>query len=77
MARADYDYVIIGGGLTGVGVAPDTALTEQAGLKLDNGIVVNEYLQTSETNIYAAGDNANFPYVALGKHMRVEHWDMR
>lgn len=61
--------------LVGVGVAPDSSLAEQAGLKVDNGIVVNEYLQTSETNIYAAGDNANYPYAALGKHMRVEHWD--
>ena len=37
--------------------------------------MVNEYLQTSDPDIYAAGDNANFPYTALGKRMRVEHWD--
>jgi NADPH-dependent 2,4-dienoyl-CoA reductase/sulfur reductase-like enzyme len=42
---------------------------------VENGITVNERLQTSDPNIYAAGDNANFPYAALRKRMRVEHWD--
>jgi NADPH-dependent 2,4-dienoyl-CoA reductase/sulfur reductase-like enzyme len=37
--------------------------------------VVNEYLQTSHPDIYAAGDNALFPYLALGDRRRVEHWD--
>ncbi len=46
-----------------------------AGLAVNNGIVVNEYLQSSHPDIYAAGDNANFPYQALGERMRVEHWD--
>src|SRR4030095_5286175 len=39
------------------------------------GMLFNERLQTSDSNIYAAGDNAFFPYTALGKSMRVEHWD--
>lgn len=44
-------------------------------MTVGNGIVVNEYLETSQPDIYAAGDNAFFPYQALGKQMRIEHWD--
>ena len=61
--------------LVGVGIVPAVELAQLARLKTDNGILVNEYLQTSHPDIYAAGDNANFPYSALGQHMRVEHWD--
>ncbi len=61
--------------LVGVGIRPNTMLAEQAGLTLDNGVVVNDRLQTSHPDIYAAGDLASFPYQALGKQMRVEHWD--
>jgi NADPH-dependent 2,4-dienoyl-CoA reductase/sulfur reductase-like enzyme len=50
-------------------------LARDAGLGTGDGIVVNEYLQTSNPDIFAAGDIANFPYKALGKRMRVEHWD--
>jgi NAD(P)H-nitrite reductase large subunit len=61
--------------IIGIGINPVIDLAQQAGLKVSNGIEVNEYLQTSDPNIYAAGDNAYFPYQALGKSMRVEHWD--
>ncbi len=61
--------------IVGIGIMPATDLAQQAGLKVGNGIVVNDYLQTSEPNIYAAGDNAFFPYQALGQNMRIEHWD--
>ncbi|MEI7833349.1 MAG: FAD-dependent oxidoreductase [bacterium] len=61
--------------LVGIGISPAQQLAEMAGLATDNGIVVNQYLQSSDPNIYAAGDVANFPYQALGKSMRVEHWD--
>jgi len=61
--------------LVGIGIDPDVALAAQAGLALDNGVTVDEYLCTSHPDIYAAGDLANFPYQALGRHMRVEHWD--
>ncbi|MHB9132849.1 MAG: NAD(P)/FAD-dependent oxidoreductase [Armatimonadota bacterium] len=61
--------------IVGVGITPDVDLAEMAGLTIENGITVNEYLQTSNPHIYAAGDNAYFPYQALGKQMRVEHWD--
>lgn len=64
------DLVIIG-----IGVAPNIAIAREAGLEVGNGIVVNEYLETSHADIYAAGDNAFFPYRALGKSMRIEHWD--
>ena len=61
--------------IAGVGITPNTQLAEMAGLSVNNGIVVNEFLQTSHPDIFAAGDNANFPYQALGEQMRVEHWD--
>ena len=69
-ARIEADIVVVG-----IGIAPDTKLAAQAGLQTGNGVVVNDRLQTSDPNIYAAGDNAFFPYTALGKSMRVEHWD--
>ncbi len=61
--------------IVGIGIAPVTDLAQQAGLKVSNGIDVNEYLQTSDPDIYAAGDVAFFPYRALGQNMRIEHWD--
>ncbi len=61
--------------IAGIGMKPDTQLADAAGLTLENGIAVNEFLQTSSPDIYAAGDNAYFPYEALGRRMRVEHWD--
>jgi NAD(P)H-nitrite reductase large subunit len=61
--------------IVGVGVIPEMELAKSGGLEVGNGIVVNEYLQTSRPEIYAAGDNAFFPYRALGQPMRIEHWD--
>lgn len=61
--------------LVGIGMAPAVDLAKGAGLTVDNGIVVNEYLESSHPGIYAAGDNAFFPYPALGQSMRIEHWD--
>jgi 3-phenylpropionate/trans-cinnamate dioxygenase ferredoxin reductase subunit len=61
--------------VVGIGIVPEVSLALQAGLQVDNGIEVDELLETSVPDIYAAGDNANFPYVALGERMRVEHWD--
>jgi 3-phenylpropionate/trans-cinnamate dioxygenase ferredoxin reductase subunit len=61
--------------VAGLGIVPNTELAKQAGLQVDNGIVVDENLRTSQGDIYAAGDVANFPNPALGTRMRVEHED--
>lgn len=58
----------------GVGIVPNVELAQEAGLKVDNGIVVNEYLQSSHPDIYAAGDGANYFDPVLAKRRRVEHW---
>lgn len=61
--------------VAGIGLEPNTELADTAHLKVDNGIVVDEYLQTSAPDIYAAGDVANFYCRQLDKRMRVEHED--
>ncbi len=61
--------------MAGIGVTPNTDLAKAAGLEVDNGIRVNESLQTSDPHIYAAGDVANYPDALLGTHRRVEHED--
>ncbi len=57
-----------------MGIVPNVELAQQAGLKVDNGMVVNEYLQSSHPDIYAAGDVANYLDPVSGKRRRVEHW---
>jgi 3-phenylpropionate/trans-cinnamate dioxygenase ferredoxin reductase component len=61
--------------VVGVGIAPEIGLANLAHLQTSDGVEVNEYLQTSHPDIYAAGDNARFPYAALDRRTRVEHWD--
>ena len=61
--------------VAGIGVSPNTNLAITAGLKVDNGIYVNEKLQSSNPHIYAAGDVASYPDALLGTHRRVEHED--
>src|SRR5262249_59940162 len=60
--------------LVAVGVQPDTVLAEQAGLAVDNGVLVDASLRTEDPNIYAAGDVANVSHLLLGTRIRVEHW---
>lgn len=60
--------------VVGVGVLPNTALAEQAGLTVDNGVVVDEHLRTSDADIVAVGDIANAYHPLLKRHLRVEHW---
>jgi 3-phenylpropionate/trans-cinnamate dioxygenase ferredoxin reductase subunit len=69
-ASIETDYVVIG-----IGVAPRIGLPEAAGLRIDNGVVVDEYLHTSARNVFAAGDVANASHPFYGRHLRVEHWD--
>jgi NADPH-dependent 2,4-dienoyl-CoA reductase/sulfur reductase-like enzyme len=68
-ARLPADLVVMG-----VGVSPRTALAQAAGLRVDNGIVVDEHLRASATDVYAAGDVARFPDARAGTHVRIEHF---
>jgi NADPH-dependent 2,4-dienoyl-CoA reductase/sulfur reductase-like enzyme len=59
----------------GVGVMPATDIFRDTGLEVDNGIGVNEYLETGAPDVYAAGDVASYHDVIFEKRRRVEHWD--
>ncbi|MFJ5925869.1 NAD(P)/FAD-dependent oxidoreductase [Kitasatospora sp. NPDC092948] len=60
--------------LVGVGISPNTALAERAGLTVDNGVRTDQHLATSNPDIFAAGDVANAFHPLFGKPIRVEHW---
>jgi 3-phenylpropionate/trans-cinnamate dioxygenase ferredoxin reductase subunit len=60
--------------VVGIGVTPRTELAAAAGLEIENGIVVDQKLQTSGPNVFAAGDVANAWHPVYGQHIRVEHW---
>jgi len=63
------------GVVAGIGIHPNLDLAKEAGLNIENGILVNERLESSVPDIYVAGDAANFYHSALGKRVRVEHED--
>ena len=58
----------------GVGVRPRTALAEAAGLRVQDGVVVDALMQTSAPGVFAAGDIARYPEARLGELVRIEHW---
>jgi 3-phenylpropionate/trans-cinnamate dioxygenase ferredoxin reductase subunit len=60
--------------VAGVGVTPRIDLAAAAGLAVDNGIVVDQHLETNLPAVYAAGDVANAWHPHYGRHLRVEHW---
>jgi NADPH-dependent 2,4-dienoyl-CoA reductase/sulfur reductase-like enzyme len=66
----DCDIVV-----AGIGVTPITGPLLKSGIELRDGVVVNEYLETSHPHILAAGDVANYYDVLFEKHRRAEHWD--
>ncbi len=67
--------IVVDSVVAGLGIEPNTELAQQAGLKVENGILVDEFLRTSDPNIYAAGDVANFFNPVLHTRLRVEHED--
>jgi NADPH-dependent 2,4-dienoyl-CoA reductase/sulfur reductase-like enzyme len=64
------DFVV-----AGIGIKPATELFEGTGLNIDDGIVVNKYLETNRNGVFAAGDVANYNDLIFQKRRRVEHWD--
>jgi NADPH-dependent 2,4-dienoyl-CoA reductase/sulfur reductase-like enzyme len=67
--------IVVDGVVAGIGLEPNVELAQSAMLAVDHGIVVNEFLRTSASDIYAAGDCAAFYNPSLGKRIRVEHED--
>ena len=69
------DVIVADLAIIGIGATPVTALAEASGLETGNGIVVNEWLQTSDPDIYAAGDCCAFPLAIYGgRRVRLEAW---
>jgi len=69
IALLDCDFAVVG-----IGVTPRVELADAAGLAVDNGVVVNEHLQTSAPDIFAAGDVARAWHSFYDTRIRVEHW---
>jgi 3-phenylpropionate/trans-cinnamate dioxygenase ferredoxin reductase component len=67
--QIDADVVVVG-----IGITPNVQLASAAGLTVDNGVVTDARLRTSDPDVFAAGDVANAFHPLIGKHIRVEHW---
>ncbi len=67
--RLEAEMVVVG-----IGVTPNTGLAEEAGLEVDNGVLCDQSLRTSDPDVYAAGDIAHWFNPLLGQRIRVEHW---
>jgi len=61
--------------IVGIGVVPNSEIAEEAGLDIDNGVVVDEQGRTSDPDIFAAGDLTNHPNSLLGRRIRLESWE--
>jgi 3-phenylpropionate/trans-cinnamate dioxygenase ferredoxin reductase subunit len=68
-ASIEADFAVVG-----IGVAPRTGLVETGGLQIDNGVLVDERLESSVEGVFAAGDVANAHHPFYGRPLRVEHW---
>jgi NADPH-dependent 2,4-dienoyl-CoA reductase/sulfur reductase-like enzyme len=75
LSTASNRDIVVDGVVAGIGIEPDVELAQSIGLELEDGIVVNDFLQTSQPDIYAAGDVAAFHSDILGKRFRFEHED--
>jgi 3-phenylpropionate/trans-cinnamate dioxygenase ferredoxin reductase component len=71
---ADGGHVEADAVIVGIGITPNSAIAAEAGLDVDDGVRVDARLQSSDPDIYAAGDVANAFHPLVGKHIRVEHW---
>lgn len=67
--RIDCDFVV-----AGIGIEPETDLLDGSEVRIDNGVVVDQYLRTSVEGIFAAGDVANHYHPVFDRHIRLEHW---
>jgi NADPH-dependent 2,4-dienoyl-CoA reductase/sulfur reductase-like enzyme len=81
--KGDVSSVVLGNGeaipsdmvVAGIGVIPNTDFLAGSGIEIQDGVVVNEYLETNQPGIYAAGDVASYQDSLFGKRRRLEHWD--